>query len=88
MKKNSIRQVNRKVWEMKSVVERVCVAIYLPGFLVAAGNGLTCADTSFLWQEISGTVTLRDQAILPPHHPALGVGWLLIILQLLLGEYT
>lgn len=40
MKKNSIRQVNRKVWEMKSVVERVCVAIYLPGFLVAAGNGL------------------------------------------------
>lgn len=37
MKRNSTRQVNRKVWEMKEV-ERVCVAIYLPGFLMAAGK--------------------------------------------------
>lgn len=38
MKKNSTRQVSRKVWETKRV-ERVCVAICLPGFLMAAGKG-------------------------------------------------
>lgn len=38
MKKDSTRQVSRKVWETKRV-ERVCVAIYLPGFLMAAGKG-------------------------------------------------
>lgn len=38
MKKNSTRQANRKVWETKEV-ERVCVAIYLPGFLMATRKG-------------------------------------------------